>query len=214
MKRIMSISVALIIAILFMNSCGKSLTENKYLGVIPGKAQNFNEEREKLLDNETKAKDGEQRRELQEKRSELGREWNDWLHEYASAGGLQPTIPHEVEGDFPYTVNEVSLAVNRSVIELLFSLTTVEDFQHSIPRQRIRLFFVGLDSEKNPIVLSALPAAMYEVREDLPAGSEVTLKGVWNRDHLQFLEDLDMILIISGEKYDELDREKSRARRS
>lgn len=195
-------------SLLILASCSQSQPENQYLGKIPGEAQKHNQEAEKLLVADAEATDFEKKAEIRERISGHSKEWSEWLQEYAGTGGIQPIIPHEVDGEFPYTLNEVNLEVKRSVVDVQFLLTTKEPFRIQIPKQRIKLYFVGIDSNNNPIVFSALPAGMYTVNEALPAGAEISINGTWNKDHLMFLEDLTGIRIISEELYRELDREK------
>lgn len=198
---------------LLMVGCSQSLPENKYMGKIPAKAREHSEERERLIQAQAEVKSMDEHNEIREELSEHDKKWLERIDEYVSSGGLQPTIPFKIEGEFSYTVNEVSFNSNRSIIEVNFLLTQKETFKVRIPRQRITLYFVGLDSNNEPIILSALPLGMDDVREELPAGSELMLKGVWNRDHLRFLEDLAKIQNITQDHYSGLDREKSRVMR-
>ncbi|MBS4012741.1 MAG: hypothetical protein KGZ97_03120 [Bacteroidetes bacterium] len=208
MKKVIKIFGALLIATAFMTSCGTSQPENKYLGKIPGVVQKHNKERERILEAQNKAKSPEEYAKLKKQLSEHDKELNNWMTGYGSSGEIKPNIPFEVAGEFPYIVDEVGFIINGSVVEVTFLLTTKENFKVQIPRQKITLYFIGLDSNNSPIVLSAMVAGMYDIREALPAGSKITLKGIWNKDHLSFLQDLASIRIISQNQYKEFNKGK------
>ncbi len=198
--------------LLVLGSCTSgSLSENKYLGKIPAKASQIEEEIYNLTEKQNQVKDPEEFRKIGEKIKELNSEWSTWIKDNEESAKIEPTIPFEVEGDFPYTVKEVGLSRERSVVKLHFKLSMNRDFKgKNYLRDKITLYFTGLDSNNEIILFSALPARMYEVREDLPVGSEIIIDGTWNRDHFVFLGELAKIKIITQELYRELVNEKNR----
>ncbi len=206
--------VVIMMALLMIGSCtSKSLPDNKYLGKIPAKASQIAEEIYNLTEKQKQINDPDEFQKIGEKIKELNSEWNSWIREYASSGEVQSTIPFEVEGEFPYSVKEVGLSQDKSVIKLHFTLTMNKTFiGKPFLRDKITLYFTGLDSDNEIILFSALPARMHEVRENLPEGSELIIDGTWNRDHFVFLEDLAKIQIITQELYREIVEEKKKYR--
>ncbi|MDZ4058770.1 MAG: hypothetical protein U1D64_01875, partial [Bacteroidales bacterium] len=200
-NRIKAGFVVAVIAIWTLSSCsggsqGGSSKENKYLGKIPAQALILEEEIYKLMEEQNRVSGPEEYRKIEGKIKELDRKNKAWMEEYASAGGVKPTIPFEVQGELPYTVKEVGLRVSGSVVKLSFKLVVNKAIKGTgFLKDRITLYFTGVNSDDEILILSLMPARYYEVKKDMLEGSEFVMEGTWNRQRLVFLEDLDKILI-------------------
>lgn len=212
--------IVVVITVITLSGCsgsssGGSSKENKYLGKLPSKTLELAEQEYKLMEAQNQAKDADEYRKLADKISEIRRNWKSWADDYATSGGIKSTIPFDVQGEFPFTVQEVGLSWKSSSIKLNFKLIMNKSFKgKAFLRDKILLYFTGVTAENEIILFSATVTKLHEVREDLPEGSELILEGTWNRDDIMFLEDLDKVLVITQEAYRELDREKSNVRRS
>jgi hypothetical protein len=213
MKKYIRLCLCIGIAATVMTACDNEMPQNKLLGEIPEMSRQRYENREKLLNEQATTTERPERERINQELIDLDKNYTERFQEYMKSGSLNSNLPFEVSGEFPYTVNDVSFQSEKSILKLIFNLTTNETIKKTFSA-RVSLHFVGLDSKGEPIVFSIMPAASYILKEELPAASALELTGTWDADVLMTLQDFAKVQIITQDRYNELARERNKSVRS
>lgn len=160
MKKYIRLCLCIGIAATVMTACDNEMPQNKLLGEIPEMSRQRYENREKLLNEQATTTERPERERINQELIDLDKNYTERFQEYMKSGSLNSNLPFEVSGEFPYTVNDVSFQSEKSILKLIFNLTTNETIKKTFSA-RVSLYFVGLDSKGEPIVFSIMPAASY-----------------------------------------------------
>lgn len=199
-----------IVVIFFLSSCGGGVSNNKYLGELPGLAKKYSQEIDDLKTSLKASTDINESFGLKKELDNLKDEAKDAIKDYLAKNTLAP-LPFEQNAEYPFTINEVTVdPKNKSISSL--QLDAQIKFDKSLTAEELRNMFGGfgsaawayakvLDSKGNYLGKSMFKLSVpysnekYRVKE----GTDYTMKGTIFK--LGEMEDFAKLVFISKDDY-------------
>ena len=203
MKRSYFFTLTIAAILLLFNSCGGSLSSNKYLGKLPAISDQYQTEIEELEEKADQATDMKKAFKYAKEAELKDDEAEKAIEEYLADFEFLEPIPYESVEDAPYSIDEVKVT-GASLINLNIEIkvTLQEDLrnEYNNPIRNLFIRLKALDSEGNLIGSPGVLMSSMGRKFEFNKGDEVVLKGIIR--NVREFSDLSKLQSISQEEYE------------
>lgn len=182
MSRRFTLCFVALLLIFSAAGCGKRVTNNKYLGTLPGLSLIFTEEMEELEQDIKENTELEKAFKLDKELELLEEEANNELQKTFNESSFEP-LPYEYKGDDRFSIQELILTdAFHDGIRLEATITIDKEMKNKYGggERHVFTYIRFYDEQNNPIDGWAVLGYSLPYKEEFKPGESYTLKGSYN----------------------------------
>jgi len=193
-----------IILSLILSSCGGgSISENEFLGKLPGLSEKYQSEIDEFKEKVKQATDMDDAFKYEKKYKLAKEEADRVISEYFTTSILDAPIPFEIAVESKYEILDLHLSgASRTRIDLKCNVKIKEDLKNKYGgfEKYFFAYIKAIDKDGNIIGKPTVMASSMGNSEPYTAGLDVTISG--SIGNLRYFSDFDKIIFITKNEYE------------